>query len=81
MFGMSEERETIQYGDHGNRTETTTEHQSREETTINRRQARFTYRFDERGNWIERVTSQRHAENPDFAPCSIERREIAYYEL
>jgi hypothetical protein len=92
MFGLSEERITTQYDDHGNRTETTTEHQSREANvnegnieygapTIRRAQARFTYKFDDRGNWSERVISQRHGENPDFTPCSIERREIAYYEL
>jgi hypothetical protein len=81
MLGMSEERKTIQCDDHGNRTETTTEHQSPEATTITRQQVRFTYKFDARGNWTERVTSQRHGENPDFSPCSIERREIAYYEL
>jgi hypothetical protein len=91
MSGLSVDRETIRYDDRGNRTETTTEHQHREANliegnmeygapTVNRQQARFTYKFDARGNWTERVTSQRYGENPDFTPCSIERREIAYYQ-
>jgi hypothetical protein len=92
MFGLSEDRETIRYDDRGNRTETTTVHQHREANLIEgnleygeakvdrQQQARFVYRFDARGNWTERVTSQRYGENPDFTPCSIERREIAYYE-
>jgi hypothetical protein len=91
MFGVSEDRETVSYDDRGNRTETTTEEQQREANmnegnleygaaTVNRRQSRMAYRYDARGNWLERVTSQRYGENPDFTPCSIERREIAYYE-
>jgi hypothetical protein len=92
MFGLSEDRETIRYDDRGNRTETTTEHQHREanlvegnieygEAKVDRQQqTRFAYRFDARGNWTERVTSQRYGENPDFTPCSMERREIAYYD-
>jgi hypothetical protein len=90
-FGLSEDRETFRYDDRGNRTETTTERQHRDANlvegnieygapTINRQQARFAYRFDARGNWTERVTSQRYGENPDFTPCSMERREIAYYD-
>jgi hypothetical protein len=92
MFGLSEERETFRYDDRGNRTETTTEHQHREanlvegnmeygEAKVDRQQqTRFAYRFDARGNWTERVKSQRYGENPDFTPCAIERREISYYE-
>jgi hypothetical protein len=91
MLGLSEERETVSYDDRGNRAETTTEEQQRDgnmnegnieygAATVNRRQARMAYRYDARGNWAERVTSQRYGENPDFTPCSIERRKIAYHE-
>jgi hypothetical protein len=92
MFGLSEARVITQYDDDGNRTETTTEREHREaeihegnieypEATVTRRhQARFTHKFDARGNWTERVVSQRHGDNPDFTLCSIERREIVYYD-
>jgi hypothetical protein len=92
-FGLSEQRETYCYDDHGNKTETTTEYQRRE-ANVNegnieygaarldhRQQARIACKYDARGNWVERVTAQRHGENPDFTPCSVERREIDYYDV
>jgi len=90
LFGLSEERKTHVYDDHDNPIETTTEAQAvegqvQEDGTIERGaskshriQTRFTYKYDERGNWRERVTSQRYGSNPDFTPTSIDRREIAY---
>ena len=91
MFGLSEQRETTQYDDHGNWTKTTSNSDHREAqvheggvelgaATVNRQQSRCTHTFDARGNWTERVTSQRYGENPDFTPCAIDRREIAYYD-
>ncbi len=92
MFGLSEQRETIRFDDRDNQTEITTEENCREgdlregiveygpPTQLDRRQARFEYKYDSRGNWVECVTSQRYGENPDFTPGSIERRKIAYYD-
>jgi hypothetical protein len=91
MFGLSEQRETIRFDDRNNQTEITIEYNCREANlregiveygapTVNRQRARFEYKYDARGNWVERVTSQRYGENPDFTRCSIERREIAYYD-
>jgi hypothetical protein len=91
MFGLCEQRETTRYDDRGNRTQTTTEEQGREANmhegnveyrtaAMDRREARFEYKYDASGNWVERVTSQRHGDNPDFTPCSMERREIAYFD-
>ena len=91
MSGLSERRETYCYDDHGNKTESTTQNQRREANVsdgnieygaakLHRQQARFAYKYDARGNWTERLMSQRHGENADFTPCSIERREIAYYD-
>jgi hypothetical protein len=69
LFGLEEEREQYSYDDRGNRAEVVTD----------RGHTRFAYRYDLHGNWIERLTSQKHEPNPDFTPASIERREIAYY--
>ena len=91
MSGLSEERQTYSYDQHGNKTESSTELQEREATVnegnveygapkVTRLRGRMSYRYDERGNWVERVSSQRYGENPDYTPGSIERREIVYFD-
>jgi hypothetical protein len=90
MFGLNEHRETYRYDDRGNRTETTSEEQTYEAQVLEdgtvergegkseRRQTRFTSKYDAQGNWVERVTSQRYQSNPDFTTVSIDRRQIVY---
>lgn len=41
---------------------------------------RHEYRYDNRGNWIEKVTFSRVAPDRDFHRSSIERRTITYHE-
>lgn len=69
LFGFSEEREQYSYDDLANRAE----------VVNNCGQTLFAYKYDGQGNWIERLTSHRQEQNPEFTPGSIERGEIAYY--
>jgi YD repeat-containing protein len=41
---------------------------------------RFEYRYDEHGNWIEKVTLRREAPDRSFQRTSMERRAIEYYQ-
>jgi YD repeat-containing protein len=41
---------------------------------------RFSYEYDESGNWTSRVVSARITADGVFAPSTIERRTIEYYE-
>jgi YD repeat-containing protein len=41
---------------------------------------RFSYEYDEHGNWTSRVVSSRITADGVFAPSNIERRTIEYYE-
>ena len=40
---------------------------------------RHEYRYDDHGNWLERVTSSRQAPDADFHRSTIERRTITYF--
>jgi YD repeat-containing protein len=40
---------------------------------------RHEYRYDDHGNWLERVTSTRQAPDADFHRSTIERRTITYF--
>ncbi len=42
-------------------------------------EAQFSYEYDERGNWVERVISSRSQPETPFVVCSIERRSLTYY--
>jgi YD repeat-containing protein len=86
---------TMAYNEHGDLTEEKSAHDSREfsvdvqghmvqpseppsrKTPIT--EARFSYQYDDQGNWIERVISSRpEAEKPP-AVSSVDRRSLTYY--
>jgi YD repeat-containing protein len=91
MAGLSEERTTFRYDDHGNPIEETTERNSREigigdhgglrtaSENSRKQQACFDYRYDARGNWTERIVWMRYDPNQDFLRSNVERREISYH--
>lgn len=91
MGDLGGHRAVFRYDDYDNKVEETTLHTSREMQidaeghfqTVNERSdqqdARLDYRYDTRGNWIERLVWIRHAPEPDFHRSNIERRQIAYY--
>jgi hypothetical protein len=93
MFLLHETREGYRYDDRGNRVEITLEERTAEgnlaedgsleagAAQVRRAQTRFEFKYDEHGNWTERIASQRFEQNPDFAPGLIERRQIAYYSF
>ena len=41
---------------------------------------RYEYRYDERGNFIERVVSGRSVPDLDFHRAVVERRTISYFD-
>jgi YD repeat-containing protein len=84
LADIAEHRTTWRYDAHDNRVEESNEENSRElqvdeqgnRTEVSqdshRRDLRFVYRYDDRGNWTERVVSA------NSRPSNIERREIVY---
>jgi len=44
-------------------------------------EARFSYQYDEQGNWIERVISSRTEAEKPFAVSSVDRRNVTYYPV
>jgi len=44
-------------------------------------ESRFSYQYDEHGNWIERVVSTRGAPDMPFTVCGVDRRSLYYYPL
>jgi YD repeat-containing protein len=92
MGPIADHRTTWRYDGHDNRIEETAEETSREmqideEGNCNpvnershRRHLRYDYRYDEQGNWTERVVWLRLEPNPEFQPSNVERRQIAYYD-
>lgn len=92
MGRMSEHRRTFTYDDHRNLLEEHWEGTDREGdvdsegnlVTSNERSeeswSRYEYRYDERGNWVEKVVSQRVAPDPEFHRSSLERRTITYFD-
>jgi hypothetical protein len=88
--GISEERFAYRFDERDNLTEETHE-QTRREMNSNeagelkpanevstQRQVRSAYKYDDHGNWTERVISVRLEQNPEFQRISIERRTINY---
>ena len=91
MGGLSETLQTYSYDDHDNVIEEHHKEASRE-ASIGRRGRRTTsnetssegwqrhvYVYDERGNWIEKVTLHRGSSDRDFKRSTITRRTITYY--
>jgi hypothetical protein len=76
---------------HDDPIEETTEHRSREASIdedgsvrytsaqVSVQHNRFEYRYDDRGNWTERIVSIRLEPNPGFQRSNIERRAITYH--
>jgi hypothetical protein len=89
--GISKDRTSYRYDEHDNPIEEThekTSHDLNVDETGNLRPAnekslrhkvRFEYKYDDRGNWTERIVSVCYESNPDFQRSNIERREITYY--
>jgi hypothetical protein len=42
-------------------------------------EGRFSYQYDEHGNWIERVISGRFEPDKSFTVSSVDRRSLTYY--
>ena len=40
---------------------------------------RYTYRYDDRGNWIERIAANGVLPDGPFTACAEDRRELSYY--
>jgi YD repeat-containing protein len=91
MAGLSDNRTAFRYDAQDNPIEETTTSTTREVQTdeaggvhpvkedVQTQHTRYAYQYDSRGNWIERIVSQRSEPDPDFKPTSVERREISYY--
>lgn len=47
--------------------------------SFNEEWVRYEYRYDDRGNWIERIVLSRHAPERECHRLSIERRTITYF--
>jgi hypothetical protein len=89
---ISEERFTYRFDAHDNLTEETHEQTQRDVNSneagelqpanevSTHEQWRNAYRYDDHGNWTERVRSVRLEQNPEFQPTNIERRIISYYD-
>jgi hypothetical protein len=91
MARMQKSRVTYAYDDYGNVTEQHHEGTDRDariddEGTLvmapessNESWTRYEYRYDDRGNWVERVSLRRMAPEETFHRLVIERRTIAYF--
>jgi hypothetical protein len=87
---ISEERFTYRLDEHDNLTEETHEQIQRDMNSneagelqpanevSTQEQWRNAYRYDDHGNWTERVRSVQLEQNPEFQPTNIERRIINY---
>ena len=91
MARMQESRETYMYDDYGNVTEQHYEGTDRDTSidddgalvmapkSSNESWTRYEYRYDDRDNWVERVSLRRLAGEATFHRLAIERRTIAYF--
>lgn len=82
---------TYRYDSHDDPVEETVEHRSREASfdeignvhyssdRVNIQHNRLEYRYDDHGNWTERIVSFRSESEPDFQRSNIKRRTITYY--
>jgi antitoxin component YwqK of YwqJK toxin-antitoxin module len=88
---LGDHRSAFCYDDHGNPIEETDQHTSREmqmdetgnlhptKENSHKQHVRFEYRYDDHGNWTERIVWNRWEANPNFERSNVERREITYY--
>ncbi|HMD97326.1 MAG TPA: hypothetical protein VKM93_08395 [Terriglobia bacterium] len=69
------EEETREYGidEQGRLSERSTKE------SVRRAEARFRYKYDTHGNWVEKVIEGRGGVDQEFTVSSIERRLVAYY--
>jgi YD repeat-containing protein len=91
MARMQKSRETYSYDDYGNVTDQHDEGTERDARiddegalvmapeSSNESWTRYEYRYDDRGNWVERVSLRRMAPEESFHRLAIERRTIAYF--
>ena len=91
MSSLGGDRTTYRYDDHDDPIEETTEHRNREASigengsvhyssdTVTVQHNRLEYRYDEHGNWTERIVSFAPEPNSVFQRCNIERRAITYH--
>jgi YD repeat-containing protein len=91
MANLSQEHSSYSYDDRGNPIEEHYQANHREANIDEQGEAAITsessseswtrheYRYDDHGNWLERVTSTRQAPDADFHRSTIERRTITYF--
>lgn len=91
MLNLGGDRATYRYGDGDDPIEETVEHWSREANLaddgtlqygpdkVSAQDARFEYRYDSHGNWVEKAVLMRFEANAELQPCNITRRAITYH--
>ena len=95
MGTLGGERKTMTYNQHGDVSEEKSTHDSREiaiddeghvvepnESPSSRArtsEARYSYRYDEHGNWTERAISIRQGPDKPFTDSTVDRRRLTYY--
>jgi hypothetical protein len=91
MGGLAERRYLFRYDEYDNPVSQTSEERSREvgyaddgsvqmpNDQTHWSETQFTYVYDARGNWIERIVSSRQRPDAPVTRSSIERRTIEYY--
>ena len=91
MAGLSETLQTYSYDDRDNLVEEHHQQAGREadldpagrritqNETTSESWTRYEYRYDDRGNWIERVALGRQSRDSVFRRSSIERRALTYF--
>jgi hypothetical protein len=91
IHGMCEERTTWRYDEHDNPVTEVQESVSRDmdvdsagvfqpqQERSSRSEVRYEYKYDQTGNWIERVVWARIGGSGDFQPSNVERRQIGYW--
>src|SRR5262245_28371623 len=92
MGKLLEERTVYEYDDRGNRISEVTVTRNREldvnedgtprttEPGPHNAAHQYEYRYDDRGNWTERVVSSLMGSTGDYRHSNVTRREITYYE-
>lgn len=86
MFNLEDEIDTT-YNDHGDKESeitlsmrTGSENASQTENSLSPySETRYSYRYDERGNWTERITEYRPGSDAAFQPSMVIKRSLTYY--
>jgi hypothetical protein len=90
---LGKHRKTMAYNDHGDQSEEVSEDETRQygideqgrlaerstKESVRRAEARFRYKYDTHGNWVEKVIEGRGGVDQEFTVSSMERRLLAYY--